>query len=70
MESCVGEGGEEEEIDEGVVEGDEGEKRMMGTRVMLMREPSKLEVQEALGMGMPVRLSFLKCGPSMISCRR
>ena len=26
MESCVGEGGEEEEIDEGVVEGDKGEE--------------------------------------------
>ena len=26
MESCVGEGGEEEEIHEGVVEGDEGEE--------------------------------------------
>ena len=26
MESCVGEGGEEEEIDEGEVEGDDGEE--------------------------------------------
>ena len=46
------------------------EKRMTGMRVMLMREPSKLEVQEALGMGIPVCLSSPKCGPSMTSCRR
>ena len=44
-------------------------RRMTGTRVVLMREPSKMEVQEALGMGMPVRLYFLRCELSTISCR-
>ena len=46
------------------------EKRVTGTRVMLIREPSKLEVLEALGMGIPVHLSFPKCGLLMTSCRR
>ena len=46
------------------------EKRMMGMTVMLTRGPSKLKVQEVLGMGMPVCLSFLKCGLLTISCRQ
>ena len=35
------------------------EKRMTETRVTLTREPSKVEVQKALGMGIPIHLSFL-----------
>ena len=57
VESCVVKGGEEEEINEGEDEGDE--KRMTETRVTLTREPSKVEVQKALGMGIPIHLSFL-----------
>ena len=57
MESCVVKGGEEEEINEGEDEGDE--KRMTETRVTLTREPSQVEVQKALGMGIPIHLSFL-----------
>ena len=47
---------------------EERRHRITGTRVKLTREPSKVEVQEALGMGIPVHLSSPKCGPSMTSC--
>ena len=70
VESYDGEEGEEEEVDEGGEdEGDEGgeEGRMTRTRVKVTREPSKVEVQEALGMGIPVHLSSPKYGPSMTS---
>ena len=71
MKSCDG-GEEEEKVDESEDKGDEGgeEGRMTGTRVKLTREPSKVEVQEALRMGILVHLSSPKCGPSMTSCRR
>ena len=49
---------------------EERRHRITGTRVKLTREPSKVEVQEALGMGIPIHLSSPKCGSSMTSCRR
>ena len=45
-------------------------ERMTGTRAKLTREPSKVEVQEALGMGIRVHLFSLKCGPSMTLSQR
>ena len=68
MESCVGEGGEEVEIDEGEDEGDEGEEDD-GDKGDADEGPLKLEVLEARGMGIPGHLSFPKCGPSITSCR-
>ena len=68
MESCVGEGGEEVEIDEGEDEGDEGEEDD-GDKGDADEVPLKLEVLEARGMGIPGHLSFPKCGPSITSCR-
>ena len=47
---------------------EERRHRITETRVKLTREPSKVEVQEALGMGIPVHLSSPKCGLSMTSC--
>ena len=43
----------------------ERRERMMGTKVKLTGEPSKVQVQEALGMGIPIHLFTLKCGLSM-----
>ena len=73
MKSCDGEE-EEEEVDEGEDKGDkggeEGEDDGDEDEVKLTREPSKVEVQEALGMGIPVHLSFPKCGLLMILSQR
>ena len=68
VESYVGEGGEEEEIDEGEDEGDKGEKDD-GDEGDANERTSKVEVQEALGMGIPIHLSSLKYRPSMASCQ-
>ena len=72
VESCDEEEGEEEEVDKGEDEGDEEEEeeRMTRMKVKLMKEPSKVEVQEALGMGIPIHLSSPKYGPSMTSSQR
>ena len=48
----------------------EKSERMTGTRVKLMREPLKVEVQEALGMSTLVHLSFPKYGPLMTSSQQ
>ena len=45
-------------------------ERMMGTRVRMTGEPSKVEAQEALEMGIPIHLSSPKCGPSMTLSER
>ena len=58
MESCVVKGGEEEEINEGEDEGDEGEEDD-GDKGDADKRTSKVEVQKALGMGIPIHLSFL-----------
>ena len=75
VESCDGEEAKEDEVDKGEDKGNEvggeGEDDGDGDEVKLMREPSKVKVQEALGMGIPVHLSFLKCGlPMTLSQRR
>ena len=44
---------------------EERRERMMGTKVRLTGEPSKVQVQEALGMGIPIHLFSPKCGLSM-----
>ena len=58
VESCVVEGSEEEEINEGEDEGDEGEEDD-GDKGDADKRTSKVEVQKALGMGIPIHLSFL-----------
>ena len=51
MESCVVEGSEEEEINEGEDEGDE--KRMTETRVTLTREPQRWKFRKPWGWAYP-----------------
>ena len=68
VESCVGEGGEEEEeIDKGEDEGDERreEGKDDGDKSEVDKRIPKVEVQEALGIGIPVHSSSPKCGPLM-----
>ena len=69
VESCVREGGEEEEIDEGEDEGDEGEEDDEDEGDA---DEKTLEVGSSgsPGMGIPVHLSSPKCGPSMTSYQR
>ena len=59
----------EEEMDEGEDEGDDGKEddKDEGDANERTLEAGS---SEALGMGMPVHLSFQKCGPLMISCQR
>ena len=69
VESCVIEGGEEEEINEGEDEGDEGEEDdgVKGDANKRTLEGGSLE---SLGDGHTHPFILPKCGPSMISCRR
>ena len=68
VESCDGEEGE---VDEGEDEGDErGEEgKDDGDKSEVDKRIPKVEVQEALGMGIPIHLSSLKYRPSMASCQ-
>ena len=69
VESCVREGGEEEEIDEGEDEGDEGEEDD-GDEGDADEKTLEVGSSGSPGMGIPVHLSSPKCGPSMTSYQR
>ena len=69
VESCVGEGGEEKEMDEGEDEGDDG-KEDDEDKGDANERTLEAGSSEALGMGMPFHLSFQKCGPLTISYQR
>ena len=65
MESCDGEEGEEEKVDEGKDEGDEGGEEGDGDKGEVDGRTPEGGSSRSLGMGTPIHSFSLKCGLSM-----